>query len=155
MTSAPVVGRGHASLARVIDIVVGGGFEEKIELERAGITMGALKQLAAALGWTPAVLLHAIGAAPTQRFARDTARVAGLPCLRCIELIRVVILARELHDRSTAQSDSFNPDRWLGGWLTSPAMAFGWRAPIDWLDTPSGADYVRHVLRAISFGVYI
>jgi hypothetical protein len=140
-------------LIEIIEIIGGSGFNEKIQLERAGITLGSIKQLADLLGWTLADTLEAIGSPATLRFSRNGVRVTGLPCMRCVELIRTVLLVRALY-RDTA-SNEFDPDQWLGRWLMRPALAFDWQRPVDWLDTPTGAAYVRHVISAVDAGVYL
>lgn len=142
-----------SSVEDLIEIIGGSGFNEKIQLERAGITLGSIKQLADLLGWTLAGTLEAIGSPATLRFSRNGVRVTGLPCMRCVELIRTVLLVRALY-RDTA-SNEFDPDQWLGRWLMRPALAFDWQRPVDWLDTPTGAAYVRHVISAVDAGVYL
>jgi hypothetical protein len=149
----PTAGRTHHSLDELIETVAGGGFKEQIELERGGVSLKALKQLAASLGWTPAELLVAIGCPAQLRFARGTACVRGMPCLRCVELVRTQQLVRQLHDGTVDRS--FDLDKWLGRWLMRPTISFGGRRPIDWFDTPSGAEYARYVIRAVDTGTYI
>lgn len=143
----------YESLDQLIETIAGGGFKEKIELERTGITVGAIKQMAGCLGLAPSELLAAIGSPVSLRFARPSTRVQGLPCLRCMELIRTLLLVRHLHLHN--MNDTFNPDRWLGHWLMQPARPFAWLRPVDWLDTPSGAEYIRHVITAVDAGVYL
>jgi hypothetical protein len=155
MTKATTTSADSAALTLddLIDIVSNGGFAEKIALERSGVSIQALKQLAGCIGWTPSQLRAAIGSADRIRFARNSTRVRGAPCLRCIELVRTRQLVHELHDGTV--DASFNVDLWLGRWLLRPGRAFAGNPPIEWMDTPSGADYIRYVIRALVAGVYI
>jgi uncharacterized protein (DUF2384 family) len=70
-------------------------------------------------------------------------------------LVRTLLVARELYENSTATDKLFDIDRWLGRWLVSPAMAFGWQRPIDWYDTPTAAEYARYVLRGCNADIYL
>jgi hypothetical protein len=143
------------ALQEVIETTESGGFKEKIELERRGVPLQAIKQLASRLGWKIEDLLGEIGCAEQLRFARGTTRVSGPAGLKCIEIVRTLLLARSLYESSTATDKPFDVDSWLGRWLLRPAVAFASQRPVDWHDTPSAAEYTRYALRASNLGVFI
>ncbi|MFC3149196.1 antitoxin Xre/MbcA/ParS toxin-binding domain-containing protein [Piscinibacterium candidicorallinum] len=141
------------SLDELVDLWSADAFAERIAIEHHGIEIRFIKDLAAALRWKPIELFGVLGVPEQSRFARNDYRVQGMPTLRCIELLKTLGLAREIAQRSA--DPAFAVDAWLGRWLLTPSYAFDGLRPIDWFDTPSGAAYVRHILRAKESGVVI
>lgn len=50
--------------------------------------------------------------------------------------------------------EHFDARAWLAEWLGSPAPALGGRPPVDYLNTPEGADLVSRLLGAQQSGAY-
>lgn len=129
-----------------------------VELERAGVPAGLLKDLARALGIAAVRLFAMLGipkATAEKKIAGD-AMLTGAAGCAALGVIRLIGVAQGIVDNSTAlDAQGFDTARWLGRWIERPQQPLGGLAPAQLLDTPSGLEAVARVLGAAESGAYL
>jgi len=130
---------------------------ELVEAERAGVTVTFLKDLSKRLG-VPVVQLYRIIGLPKATAERKAAAgesIAGSPGLAALGLARLLGIAQDIVERSTAEEAAgFDAGHWLGRWIERPQRALGGLRPADFVDTPTGVHIVARLLGAIQSGAY-
>lgn len=129
-----------------------------IELERAGVPAGLLKDLARALGIAAVRLFAMLGipkATAEKKIASDGTLTGAAGCA-ALGMVRLIGVAQDIVDNSTApDAQGFDAARWLGRWIERPQQPLGGLAPAQLLDTPSGLEAVARVLGAAQSGAYL
>jgi len=130
---------------------------ELVETERAGVNVAFLKDLSKRLGVPVVQLYRFIGLpkATAERKAAAGESIAGSPGLAALGLARLLGIAQDIVERSTAEEAAgFDAGHWLGRWIERPQRALGGLRPADFVDTPTGVHIVARLLGAIESGAY-
>lgn len=116
----------------------------RVEVIRAGMSIEGLDRVAAATAVPVTNLVCKLGLNP-RTLRRRTDRLTAAETEKVLRVVRVMDKAREV----------FGSKEDARRWLSSPALALGGGAPIDFLDTDVGTEEVLNVLQAIDWGVYL
>jgi putative toxin-antitoxin system antitoxin component (TIGR02293 family) len=128
-----------------------------IELERHGVPGSFIKDLAKRLGMPAAQVFRMLGLpkATAEKKAAAGEAVAGSAGLAALGVVRLLALAQDIVDDSTAEAArGFDTGRWLGRWLEEPHRALGGRTAAELVDTPTGLEAVMRLLGALQSGAY-
>lgn len=119
---------------------------ELTRLTREGIPVRTLTRLAEGLGLERRRLAHVVGISDrtlSRRIAKDE-RLSAEESDRTVRLARVVAMA----------TDTLGNQQKASSWLQKPNRALEDQAPLDLLDTDTGARSVETVLGRIEYGLY-
>lgn len=128
-----------------------------IEVERHGVPGSFIKDLAKRLAMPAAQVYRMLGVpkATAEKKAAAGEQVAGSAGLAALGVVRLLALAQDIVDNSTADAArGFDTGRWLGRWLERPQPALGGRTAGELVDTPTGLEAVARLLGAIESGAY-
>jgi putative toxin-antitoxin system antitoxin component (TIGR02293 family) len=120
---------------------------ELVPMVRKGLPAKMLDQVADILGISTSVLAQKLGIA-RRTLTRKLGKGSPLSADASEKVLRV---ARVRNLAGTL----FTTDASIYLWLSKPDPALGNVAPIDLLDTESGAREVENLLRAMSLGIYL
>lgn len=131
---------------------------EMVEIERIGVPGAFITDLSKRMD-IPSKRIFEVLRIPPATAARKTApgaNVDGRAGLAAIGMIKLISLAQDIVDDSTAENaKGFDVVRWLGQWIEQPQAALGGRKPADYLDTPTGIEIVCRLLGAVQSGAYL
>ena len=130
---------------------------ERVEIERQGVQGTFIKDLSKRMAVPTSRIFSILGVpkATAEKKAAAGERVAGSGGQAAVGMIRLLGIAQEIVDNSTApEARDFDAAKWLGQWIERPQAALGGRRPADLLDTPTGVEVVARLLGAIESGAY-
>lgn len=131
---------------------------EMVEMERLGVPGAFITDLSKRMD-IPSKRIYEVLRIPPATAARKSnqgANVDGRAGLAAIGMIKLISLAQEIVDDSTAdEAKEFDVVRWLGQWIEQPQPALGGSKPSEYLDTPTGVELVCKVLGAMRSGAYL
>jgi putative toxin-antitoxin system antitoxin component (TIGR02293 family) len=131
--------------------------DQLIELERGGVRGVFLKDLSERLRLPKHQLLGFLGIskATAARKATTSAKVAGASGYAAIGMAKLLGIAQEIVDNSTAaEAAEFDAAAWLGEWIERPQPALGGRKPSELVSTPTGLEVVARLLGSLESGAY-
>lgn len=133
----------HTSAAKILGVSFLRG--DVVDATRKGLPSKAVDRLAKTGGFTDAQIARALGVS-SRTLLRMRSKVDGR--LGSVESDRAIRLARLLSIAAAIFGDANN----MRGWLHSPILALGGRAPVDYLDTDAGLRRVEDILGLIDYG---
>ena len=131
--------------------------DQLIELERGGVPGAFITDLSARMNLPKQHLFGVLGIskATAARKATKKAKVAGASGHAAIGMVRLLGIAQELVNNSTAaEAADFDAAAWLGEWIERPQPALGGRKPSELLSTPTGLSVVARLLGSLESGAY-
>ena len=129
----------------------------RIEIVRNGVPATVLPELVAALHLPKEQIVRGIGIpmATSNRRLRSRESFNPSESERIVGLVQLLArVDRWAHARGDALEDGFDPEAWLGEWLTTPNRALGGHPPLSLLDTADGRALVGAVLESMETGAY-
>jgi len=130
---------------------------EMMELERRGVPVAFIKDLAKRMGMPTSRMFDILGMPPSTRLCKSArgAVVNGSAGLAAIAMIQLLVLAQDIVQDSTApQAIGFDAAQWLGRWVDLPQLALEGHRPSDYLDTRTGFKIVSQLMGAIRSCAY-
>ena len=131
---------------------------EMVEIERLGVPGAFIADLSKRMDISSKRMYEVLRIPPATaaRKSSQGTNVDGRAGLAAIGMIKLISLAQEIVDDSTAENaKEFDVVRWLGQWIEQPQPALGGSKPSEYLDTPTGVELVCRVLGAMRSGAYL
>jgi putative toxin-antitoxin system antitoxin component (TIGR02293 family) len=130
---------------------------QKIEFERNGVPVPVIKELSRKLNVSAMQMFNYLGIAKATATKKERAgeNVTGSGGHAAIGMVELLVAAEKIVSNSTAEeARGFDTAAWLGRWIERPQAALGGRRPMEFLDTPGGAQLVMRLLTSIESGSY-
>jgi putative toxin-antitoxin system antitoxin component (TIGR02293 family) len=130
---------------------------ELVEVERSGVGGRLLKDMAKKMDIPTSRLFVMIGVpkATAEKKAASNEPITGAGGQAAIGMVRLLGIAQNIVENSTADVKDFDVSKWLGQWLERPQPSLGGKRPAELLDTPTGLEVVSRLLGAVESGVYL
>lgn len=127
----------------------------RMSLERRGLPVGLVRDLATRLGIRQRDLQQAVPATELRK-SKAGARITGSPSYAVLHIVDLINTVEDMVRRDPIPSPApFDAEAWVGTWIVTPVPALSGQRPIEMIDTPTGREAVMRLLTADREGVYL